>query len=106
MNFVSLKAFEEAPYGARARQEVEDAEVSVCSFCRLRSDQLDRLCLTAAQADNCEWTQRQERRAFVRRHLHSLFRETLTHYRDPTSDWARRASHSTLKNIWENYRNA
>jgi hypothetical protein len=45
-------------------------------------------------------------RAWSRRYLHLLYRETLKDYREAHTDWMRRASYSVLTNIWENYRNA
>lgn len=47
-----------------------------------------------------------EARAFRRRYLHLLYRETLRDYHTPTTDWMRRATRHVLLNIWENYRNA
>lgn len=45
-------------------------------------------------------------RTFRRHYLHMLYRDTLKDYRNPTTDWMRRATRQTLLNIWENYRNA
>jgi hypothetical protein len=45
-------------------------------------------------------------RAWSRRYLHMLYRETLKDYREAPTDWMRRATRQTLLNIWENYRNA
>jgi len=47
---------------------------------------------------------RQSGRAFRRRYLHMLYRETLKDYREAHTDWMRRATRQTLLNIWENYR--
>ena len=63
-----------------------------------------------ARQDECDEppviTERERSRAWKRRYLHTLYRETLPDYREPTSDWMRQFSRRTLLNIWENYRNA
>ena len=51
-------------------------------------------------------TEAPDPRAFRRRYLHMLYRETLKDYHTPTTDWMRRATRHVLLNIWENYRNA
>lgn len=51
-------------------------------------------------------TERSAARAFRRAYLHMIYRDTLKDYRNPTTDWMRRATRQTLLNIWENYRNA
>lgn len=81
MNLVNMRAISGAPYGACSPSEFDADESPV-------------------------QTDRERSRAWKRRHLRQLFRETLPHYRDPTSDWARQFSRKTLLNIWENYRNA
>jgi len=54
---ISLNAiYGGAPYGASVPAEDEDDTTSVCPYCRLRSDQLDRApCKTPALADTCEY---------------------------------------------------
>lgn len=82
MNFVNPNAmYGGAPCGAGSASEIEDDAQSVI-------------------------TEAERSRAWKRRHLHQIYRETLPHYRDPTSEWARQFTHTTLSNIWENYRNA
>lgn len=80
MNLINIRAVG-APYGAGLASEVEDDAVDARSF-------------------------RQQGRAFRRRYLHLLYRETLKDYHTPTTDWMRRATRHVLLNIWENYRNA
>ena len=49
-------------------------------------------------------TEAERSRAWERRRLHTLYRQTLTDYRDYTSDWSQNMTRRTLLNIWENYR--
>lgn len=83
MNLINIRAISggaDAPCSASFEDDAEDAR----SFEQERSDPRD----------------------FRRRHLHWLYRDTLKDYRNPTTDWMRRATRNTLKAIWENYRNA
>lgn len=78
MNLINIRAVG-APYGAGLASEVEDDAADARSFGR-------------------------SGRAFRRHYLHMLYRDTLKDYRNPTSDWMRRATRQTLINIWNNYR--
>jgi hypothetical protein len=49
-------------------------------------------------------TKTEATRAWSRRYLHLLYRETLKDYREAHTDWMRRASRNVLTNIWENYK--
>jgi hypothetical protein len=79
MNLINIRAIGGAPYGAGLASEVEDDAEDARSF-------------------------RQSGRAFRRRYLHLLYRETLKDYREAPTDWMRRASRNVLNNIWTSYR--
>ena len=78
MNLINLRAVGGGAY-APCLAEMEDAEDAVLAY-------------------------RQSGRAFRRRYLHLLYRETLKDYREAHTDWMRRASRNVLTNIWTSYR--
>jgi hypothetical protein len=79
MNLYNIRAVDGSAYALWTPDEAEDDAADARSF-------------------------RQSGRAFRRRYLHLLYRETLKDYRTADTDWMRRASYSVLTNIWENYR--